>query len=227
MGAEGSNAGLAGLDLGLKSRVNVGTQRKHAATKTSSLPPWLSTWLGHSRRNQPAALSRTYGCFYGFMLHNKVWDHQRDDHLDQKPAFRLLSSAVDPDIPADLAKGRLLPPKREGAPCACPQLPSSPPRRSLRPTAGAIPSTGPGAAEVARGRGCPGRARSSEPSPQSPEQRRSARGVPLAPAGAAGGSWAPGSDRLLMAAARVASSCDIHRWGGGENSFHLLLWSRD
>lgn len=45
--------------------------------------------------------------------------------------------------------------------------------------------------------------------------------------GAAGGSWAPGSDRLLMAAARVASSCDIHRWGGGENSFHLLLWSRD
>lgn len=38
---------------------------------------------------------------------------------------------------------------------------------------------------------------------------------------------APGSDRLLMAAARGASSCDIHRWGGGENSFYPLLWSHD
>lgn len=104
---------------------------------------------------------------------------------------------------------------REGAPCACPQLPSSP------PTAGAIPSTGPGAAEVARGRGCPDRARSSEPNPQSPEQRRRTRGVPLAPAG---GSWAPGSDRLLMAAARVASSCDIHRWGGGEKTVFICCY---
>lgn len=49
----------------------------------------------------------------------------------------------------------------------------------------------------------------------------------LAGAAAADGSCGPGSDRLLMAAARGASSCDTHRWGRGENSFCPLLWSHD
>lgn len=73
--------------------------------------------------------------------------------------------------------------------------------------------------------GCERLSEAAQPASGIQQDSGNAQGVPLTHG--CRRQLAPGSDRLLMAAARGASSCDIHRWGGGENSFYPLLWSHD